>query len=147
MSTREMTRPNLVPSLLEDFFRPWNDWYDDSRKVGRVAHIPAVNIRENEHDYQVSLAVPGMQKDDFHIDLDGNTLTISSEKEEKKEEKKEQFTRREYSYSSFSRSFTLPDDVKPESIDARYQDGELRITIPRKENMKKATATRKIAVK
>ncbi|WP_240410089.1 Hsp20/alpha crystallin family protein [Flavisolibacter nicotianae] len=138
-----MTKPSRMPSLLEDFFRPWNEWYDDSRLVGRVTNIPAVNIRENDHDYQISLAVPGMQKDDFHIDLDGNTLTVSSEKEEKKE----LYTRCEYSYSSFSRSFTLPGDVKPESIDARYQDGELRITIPRKENAKKATATRKIAVK
>ena len=74
-------------------------------------------------------------------------LTISSEKEEKKEEKDEKFTRKEYSFTSFSRSFTLPDDAKPEAIDARYENGELKITLPRKEASKKEAATKRIAVK
>ena len=74
-------------------------------------------------------------------------LTISSEKEESKEEKEDKYTRREYSYTSFSRSFTLPEDVKQEEIDARYENGELRLTLPRKDEAKKAAATKRIAVK
>ena len=79
--------------------------------LARAMNVPAVNITEQKNDYLVSLAAPGMKKDDFKIDVDGNMLTISSEKEENKEEKDKKFTRKEYSYSSFSRSFTLPDEV------------------------------------
>ena len=148
MSTRALAKPSsLMPSIFEDFFKPWNQWFDDGGLISRVTNMPAVNIKENGNHYTVSLAAPGMRKDDFNIDVDGNMLTISSEKEESKEEKDEKFTRKEYSYSSFSRSFTLPEDVKQEAIDARYENGELKIILPRKENGKKATATKKIAVK
>ena len=95
----------------------------------------------------VSLAAPGLKKDEIKIDVEGNMLTISSEKEEKIEEKDKKFTRKEYSYSSFSRSFTLPEDVKAESIDAHYENGVLEIKLPRKEETKKIAATKKIAVK
>lgn len=138
---------SAMPSVFEDFFKPWSQWFDDSALVKRVANMPPVNIRENGSHYTVTLAAPGLKKEDFHIDLDGNMLTISSEKEEKKEEKAEKFTRKEYSYTSFSRSFTLPDDAKPEAIDARYENGELKITLPRKEVSKKEAATKRIAVK
>lgn len=147
MSTRALSRMSAMPSVFEDFFKPWSQWFDDSALVKRVANMPPVNIRENGSHYTVTLAAPGLKKEDFHIDLDGNMLTISSEKEEKKEEKAEKFTRKEYSYTSFSRSFTLPDDAKPEAIDARYENGELKITLPRKEVSKKEAATKRIAVK
>src|SRR5665647_682256 len=94
-----------MPSVFDDFFKPWNEWFDGGLS-GRVMNIPAVNITEQKDDYQVSLAAPGLKKDDFKIDVDGNMLTISSEKEEKKEEKEERYTRKEYSYSSFQRCFT-----------------------------------------
>ena len=74
-------------------------------------------------------------------------LTISSEKEEKKEEKDEKYTRKEYSYSSFSRSFTLPEDVKQDAIDAKYEDGILNLRLPRREDAKRTTASKRIAVK
>lgn len=138
---------SAMPSVFEDFFKPWSQWFDDSALVSRVAKMPPVNIRENGSHYTVTLAAPGLKKEDFHIDLDGRMLTISSEKEEKKEEKDEKFTRKEYSFTSFSRSFTLPDDAKPEAIDARYENGELKITLPRKEASKKEAATKRIAVK
>ncbi|MGZ5221956.1 MAG: Hsp20/alpha crystallin family protein [Chitinophagaceae bacterium] len=147
MSTRELTRSSAMPSVFDDFFKPWSQWFDDGGLIGKVTNLPAVNVRENGNHYTVSLAAPGLKKDDFKIDVEGNMLTISSEKEENKEEKDERFTRKEYSYSSFSRSFTLPEDVKEEAIDARYENGELRITIPRRENGKKTTATKRIAVK
>lgn len=147
MSTKALTRSLSVPSIFDDFFKPWSQWFDDGGLVSRSANIPAVNIKENGNHYTVSLAAPGMKKEDFHIDVDGNMLTISSEKEESTEDKGNRYTRKEYSYSSFSRSFTVPDDVKAEAIDARYENGELKIILPRKEDAKKATATKRIAVK
>ena len=135
------------PALFDDFFKPWNEWFDnDTNFLGRQLRIPSVNITENKDEYSVSLAVPGMKKDDFKIDVNGNMLTISCEKDETKEEKDKRYTRKEYSYSSFSRSFTLPDEVNREKIDARYEDGLLKISLPRKEEAKK-TAAKQIAVK
>ncbi|GAA4756310.1 Hsp20/alpha crystallin family protein [Flavisolibacter ginsenosidimutans] len=147
MSTKAITRSSSVPSIFDDFFKPWNQWFDDGGLINRVSNLPAVNIKENGNHYTVSLAAPAMKKEDFKIDVDGNMLTISSEKEESTEDKGERYTRKEYSYSSFSRSFTVPGDVKLEAIDARYENGELKITLPRKEDTKKATATKRIAVK
>jgi len=135
-----------MPSLFDDFFKPWNEWYDNSGFSGRVMNMPAVNISEQKDNYLVSLAVPGVKKEDLKIDVDGNMLTISSEKEVSNEEKDKKFTRREYSYSSFSRSFTLPEEINKEKIDARYEDGVLKISLPRKEEAKKPAA-KNIAVK
>jgi HSP20 family protein len=135
------------PPLFDDFFKPWNEWFDtDSNFWNRTVRVPSVNITENKDEYNVSLAVPGMKKGDFKIDVDGNMLTISCEKDETKEEKDKKYTRKEYSYSSFSRSFTLPDEVNSEKIDARYEDGLLKISLPRKEEVKKFAA-KQIAVK
>src|SRR6478672_1513610 len=111
MSTRALTKPVLTPSLFDDFFKPWNELFDDNRFLNRINTMPPVNITENKNFYMVSLAAPGLKKDEIKIDVEGNMLTISSEKEEKIEEKDKKFTRKEYSYSSFSRSFTLPEDV------------------------------------
>src|SRR5215203_3817595 len=147
MSSKALTRTSAMPSIFEDFFRPWSQWFDDGGLVNRVTNLPAVNIKENGNHYTVSIAAPGMKKEDFHIDVDGNILTISSEREESTEDKDDRYTRKEYSYSSFSRSFTVPDDVKLEAIDARYESGELQITLPRKEDTKKVTATKRIAVR
>jgi HSP20 family protein len=108
--------------------------------------MPSVNIVENKDNYRVAVAAPGLKKEDFKIDIDGNVLTISSEKEEEKKESEEKYTRREYSYSAFSRSFTLPEDVNKEAIEARYADGVLNISLPRKEEAKKASIGRQIKV-
>jgi len=135
-----------MPSVFEDFFKPWNEWFDKGGLSGRTMNVPAVNITEHKDEYLVSLAAPGLKKDDFKIAIDGNMLTISSEKEEKKEEKDQKFTRKEYSYSSFSRSFTLPEEINKEKIDARYEDGVLKLSLPRKEEAKKPLA-KQIAVK
>jgi HSP20 family protein len=147
MSTRSLTKSMLYPSTFDEFFNPWNEWFDDSRLISRINTMPPVNIMDKGNHYEVSLGAPGLKKDDFRIDVQGNTLTISTEKEESKEEKEEKFTRKEYSYSSFSRSFTLPEDVKSDSIDARYVDGILNINLPRKENAQKLTSSKKISVK
>lgn len=147
MSTQSLTRlSERMPTIFEDFFKPWNELFENGGYWGRSLNVPAVNITEQKDEYQVSLAAPGMKKSDFRIDVDGNMLTISSEKEETKEEKEKKFTRKEYSYTSFSRSFTLPDEVNKEKIDARYEDGVLKISLPRNENAKKSSA-KHIAVK
>lgn len=146
MSNRALTRPSAVPSVFEDFFKPWTQLFEDGSLPNRQLSLPAVNIKEANDQYTISLAAPGLQKDDFSIDIDGNMLTIRSEKEKKNEEKEEKFTRREYSYTAFSRCFRLPEDVKQENIDARYQNGELVIALPRRKNGLEPAAAKRIAV-
>ena len=147
MSTFALTKPfEKQPTVFADFFKPWDEWFDSGSFLGRIMTTPAVNITENKNDYLVALAVPGMKKDDFKIDVEGNMLTISCEKEENKDEKEKKFTRREYSYYSFSRSFTLPEEVNREKIEALYEDGILKLVLPRKEEARR-NAAKKIAVK
>jgi HSP20 family protein len=149
MSTKALTRngSETLPTVFDDFFRPWNEWFNTGNVFGRTLNVPAVNITDNKDDFLVSLAVPGMKKDDFNIDVNGNMLTISCENEGEKEDKTSKYTRKEYNYSSFSRSFTLPEEVNKEKIDARYQDGVLKLSLPKKEEAKKLTANKHIAVK
>lgn len=141
MATTTLARvAERMPTVFDEFFRPWNDWFDTSNLIGRVINVPAVNIVDTKNEYHVTVAAPGLKKDDFKIDVEGNVLTISTEKEESKEENEGQYTRREYNYSSFCRSFTLPDEVNKEKIEAKYDDGILNITMPRKEEAKKLLA-------
>lgn len=125
-----------MPYVFDDLLRPWNDWFDGRELWNRAASLPPVNIVEQEDKYLVSLAAPGMKRDDFKIDLSGNMLTISSETEETKEEKEKTFTRQEYNYKGFSRSFSLPEGINTEKIEAKYEDGVLKITLPRTEESK-----------
>src|SRR5205085_93126 len=113
MSNQTLIKPSeRMPAFFDDFFKPWNEWFGNGGSLwNRALTVPAVNITESKDNYQVSVAVPGMKKDDFKIDVDGNMLSISCEKEDSKEEKDKNFTRKEYNYSSFSRSFNLPDGV------------------------------------
>lgn len=123
----------IVPSLFDDLFR---DWPTTSFSRDN-ATLPAVNIKEDENSFIVEVAVPGMNKEDFKIDLDNNMLTISSEKSEEKDDKKDNYTRKEYNYQSFKRSFTIPENVVDnEKISASYVNGELVITIPKLEEVK-----------
>jgi HSP20 family protein len=127
------------PSLLENFFG--RDIMDFDGFTQRSSNMPAVNIKENEHEFQIDVAAPGMKKEDFKLNLDNNVLTISSEKELKNEEKDEQgnYTRREFSYQSFTRSFSLPEMVNADQIKANYNDGILRISLPKKEEARQRT--------
>jgi len=146
MSNQELAKlSETMPSLFDDFFKPWNEWFEGGLSM-RTVKVPAVNITEQKNEYLVSLAAPGLKKEDFKIDVDGNMLTISSEKEENKEEKDKKFTRKEYSYSSFSRSFTLPEEINQAKIEAKYEDGVLKISLPRKEGVNKPAA-KQISVK
>lgn len=148
MASNQLTRASrLFPSVFDNFMTPWNEWFDNDRFFNRTATVPAVNITENKDEYKVAVAAPGMKKEDFKINVEGNMLSISAEKEEEKEEKEGKSTRKEYNYSSFSRSFTLPEEVDKEGIDASYTNGELNIRLPRKEEAKKTTAAKQIAIK
>lgn len=118
-----------IPAVFEDLFKPWSELFDN-RFFKREMTVPAVNIIENKDHYQLSLSAPGLKKGDFKIDVDDNVLTISSEKEDSKEEKDGKYTRQEYNYSSFSRSFTLPEGANKEKVSAKYEDGVLKVNIP-----------------
>jgi HSP20 family protein len=94
---------------------------------------PSVNIRETEKEFLIEMAAPGLERKDFKVELENGNLTISTEKEEEQTEAKSNYTRREYSYNSFSRSFTLPDNCEAEKINAKYNNGILQIILPKKE--------------
>jgi HSP20 family protein len=126
----------MLPSVFDDFFKPWNEWFD-SESLTKTLTVPAVNITEEKDLYKVELAAPGMNKDDFSIDVEGNMLTISASKEEEKEEKEKKYTRKEYNYASFSRSFTIPEEVNKEKIEARYNEGVLNLVLPKLAEAKK----------
>lgn len=134
---RERDVWNTLPRLFDDFFtRDLMDWgFKNYSSTGTT--IPAVNIQETNDHFDVELAAPGMTKNDFKVELDNNVLTISSEKEDKHEEKDDKYTRREFSYQSFQRSFTLPEQVVDiEKINAKYENGVLHLTVPKKESAK-----------
>lgn len=98
--------------------------------------LPAVNIKENADNYVLELAIPGMKKTDFNINLDNKVLSISSEVETENEDTTDNYTRREFGYSSFKRTFTLPDTVESDDVKANYEDGILCITLPKREEAK-----------
>ena len=107
--------------------------------------LPAVNIKENSDEFILELAIPGMKKSDFDIDVDNKILSISSEVEEENKTEDEGYTRREFGYSSFKRTFTLPDTVNSEKVGASYTDGILKINLPKREEAKDKPA-RKIQI-
>lgn len=127
---------DTFPSLLSDFFD--TDRFLSPRWLEREFEntIPSVNIRENGKEFNVELAVPGFNKNDFKVNVEDNVLTISAERKEEKKETDERFTRKEFSYNSFSRSFTLPQTVNADKVDAKYADGILKLCIPKKEEAK-----------
>ena len=94
--------------------------------------VPAVNIIEKEAEYKIELAVPGMRKDHFEIEMEEGILSISANQDEEKTSEKGKFTRREFSYNSFRRSFTIPESVDPAKIDANYTEGVLFISLPKR---------------
>ena len=148
MTTKALTRTGeAFPTLFDEFFRPWEERFGTGGLWGKPLTVPNVNVVENKDDYQISVAAPGLKKSDFNIDVDGNMLTVSCEKEETKDEKDSRHTRREYNYSSFSRSFTLPDEIVKDKIEATYEDGVLKLNLPKKEEAKKMAISKHISVK
>ena len=147
MATRDVMRRETLPSIFHDFFKPWDRWFDtNGGSMPQMMTVPAVNIVEKQDHFEISLAAPGMKKDDFNIDVEGNLLTISAETEQRREEKDERHTRQEFNYTSFSRAFTMPDGVVRDKIDASYENGLLRLMLPKTEEAKK-TPSKHISVK
>ena len=126
-----------LPSIWDNFFnRDVFNWGNNFANSGNS--MPSVNIKETAESFEVELAAPGMEKKDFKVELDGNTLSISSEKQDQYEEKEgETYTRKEFNYQSFYRTFHLPKDVvDAEKIRAKYENGLLYLSIPKKEEAK-----------
>lgn len=129
---------NPLPMLFDDFFNRdlfnWNNLHFSNTNTT----IPAVNIKETAENYEVEVAAPGMTKKDFKVELDGNTLTIRSEKSTQREEKDlDRYYQKEFSYQSFQRTFTLQKEVVDiEKIEAKYENGLLHLLIPKKEEAK-----------
>jgi len=128
---------NQVPSMFDRFFE--GDLFDWSNRnfSNTNTTLPSVNIKENPDEFKVEVAAPGFDKGDFKLELNHDVLTISSEKQMENEIKDdEHFSKREFSYQSFTRSFTLPNIADSERIDANYENGILKVSIPKKEESK-----------
>ena len=137
-------RVEQFPTLFDDFFKPWREWFDMGWE--KVSTVTAVNVTESNGTYKIAVAAPGLRKEDFKVNVDGNLITISAEKTTEKEEKEEKFTRKEYNFTSFSRTFTLPDNVMADKIEARYDNGELSLMLP-KLAAEKTVQQKKIEIK
>ena len=138
-----MAQTKLIGSTLPTFF---TDVFDTDLLFGRNwmepfirnMEIPAANIIENDKEFQIDLAAPGLDKKDFQVEIANGILNISAEKKREKKEENENYTRKEFSYSGFTRSFQLPDSVKADGIKSKYDGGILHLELPKKEELKKA---------
>jgi HSP20 family protein len=117
------------PSIIDELLKP--DWLGGIQNFN--TNVPAVNIKETDTSFGIELAAPGKKKEDFNIEIDHNVLTISSEEKTEKEKTEGKYTRKEFSYSSFRRAFTLPETVNTESINATYENGVLYVALPKRE--------------
>lgn len=130
---------NTLPAIFDDFFsKDLFDWGNSNFSVTGTT-LPAVNVKETAENFVVEMAAPGMKKEDFKVELNNNVLTISSQKENENEEKdvNHRYSRKEFSYQSFQRSFQLSrDTVDADNIQAKYENGVLHLTIPKREEVK-----------
>ncbi|MBK8552073.1 MAG: Hsp20/alpha crystallin family protein [Ignavibacteria bacterium] len=142
MNMNALQRSNLFPlnPMFSDLFE--NDFL--SSKFAN--NLPAVNIKENTAEFKVEVAAPGLKKEDFKITTEDGLICISASHEDSREEKDENYTRKEYNFNSFSRTFVLPDNVKYEDIKANYEDGILKLTLPKKTETNKDSNKKQITV-
>jgi len=131
--------PN-TSNWLDDFFS-----HDDGFWVKNPG-LPAVNVSESKDSYKLEFAAPGYKKSDFKVEVKDGYLHVSAETKEEKEEKEEKYTRKEWKYASFSRAFSLPDGVKNEAVAAQYDDGVLKITVPKLAEEKKEKTAQSVPV-
>ena len=170
-----LSRQSSSSGMFPGFNSLFNDFFDVDRffpqmsmspAMQQMRQSPAVNIIENDSEFRIEVQAPGMKKEDFNIDMEENRLTISAERkyehEESSDDKEkggkgksgkgkgqanERYTRREFGYSQFSRSFMLPENVDPERIEANYQDGILNLTLPKREEEQQRKQRRQINIK
>lgn len=134
---------NLFPAM-SDFFET-DRWISPEKFFGGFhASLPAANVSETDKEYKIELAIPGFKKEEVKVSLENEVLVVSAENKTEKEEKNKKFTRREFSYGSFYRSFPLPKVANAERIEAKYEDGLLKLEIPKKEEAIKAKKEIKI---
>lgn len=123
----------LYPSFMEDFFD--ENWSGQGNGFDTGTRVPAVNVKEADDNFEIQLTAPGMEKENFKINVENNILSISAETKSGNEEKDEngKYTKREFSFNSFKRSFSLPESDDDEDIKANYENGILKLSIPKKE--------------
>lgn len=126
--------PSLIDKFFEGDLMDWNTW----NFAGTDSTLPAVNVVENDNEYRIEVAAPGLKKGDFSVNYESGRLTIKAEKKVENEEKEgEKITRKEFNYQSFQRSFSVPENsVNAEKIIAKYEDGILRVSLPKREEVK-----------
>jgi len=139
---RNNQKNNLMPGFSDVFDSIFNDTFFSDRITSRV---PAANISESQDHYHIELAAPGLSKEDFKLSLERNVMSISVEQSSKNDAQERNINKREFSYSSFVRSFTLPDSADESGIEAKYENGVLCINIPKREEAK--IQTRQIEIK
>lgn len=144
--TRRSTFGTL-PSIFDDIFD--RDFPTGANYSGENSTLPSVNIRETDKAFIIELAAPGMKKEDFRVELQDNILSISSEKkeEDRQRDENEKYTRQEFFYQSFRRTFTLPKTVAEDKIEAKYEDGVLKLNVPKNEEEERQKLTKKIKIK
>ncbi len=128
-----VNRNNYLSRALADMF---GDDLPDTDRFDERSTAPAVNVKEEKNNFLIELAAPGLNKKDFSIDVNNNVLTISHNKKEEEKKEEDNYVRREFYYSTFRRSFTLPESVMSDKIEATQKDGILEIKIPKKEETK-----------
>lgn len=125
---KQPRRNPWFPITLDEFFR--NEWASIVPSTSTT--VPAVNVKEMEKTFQLEIAAPGLSKEHFSVEVENDILSIQSSFDQADEQKEDQFTRREFSYHSFCRSFSLPESVDPQKIKAEYKDGILTLTLPKR---------------
>ncbi|RAJ09208.1 Hsp20/alpha crystallin family protein [Arenibacter echinorum] len=119
----------MFPSLMNEILRP--DWFGGVDNFKQS--VPAANVKETESEYVLELAIPGRKKEDFNVEIDNEILTISSEVKSEENKEDDGYTRREFTFSSFKRVFSLPETISLDKINATYEDGILKFILPKKE--------------
>jgi HSP20 family protein len=137
---RKKRNGSIFPAPVEDFFMndrfftpAFVDLNNELAELNGSLMVPDLNIIENDKEYSIELAAPGLERKDFKVEVQDDVLTISAEKKEEVEKKKKNYWRKEFSYNSFCRSLAMPKNARADKMDAKYENGILRITLPKKE--------------
>jgi HSP20 family protein len=133
---RTKTKTNHYPGLFDNLFFPEFNGWTRGNLISSQPSQPKVNIKEGDHLFMLEIAAPGLEKKDFKIQLDQDLLTVSCDKKEENLKEGERYSKREFSYQTFQRAFTLPENIDAEMITADYHNGLLLIQIPKKEEAK-----------
>lgn len=139
-------RPNGIPTVFDMFDEVLNRNFSNNWMTSKGEFVPSVNIKETEKAFMLEFAVPGFNKNDFDVQIENEHITISGNKEESKEENTDEYTRKEFSFRSFKRTFSLPENINTDKVEAIYENGVLHVGLPKKE-LKAAPAPKKIEIK